>query len=229
MIHFWYIECAFFFFYSTSSFCYLSLWTGQNGKFSGGFDITAFDGIRGRMSMVIDQYFFWILEAIQRLTFLLWFWNSRAAWNWCICRYHYRYFWRYISVDASNFTICYFGVPVEYGSWIFLLYTYSSGAKKPSVAAIDGLSLGGGLEIAMVHITLIYSIFSSFNTLMLCQNSLLSSETIYSDYLGMSWSRLYFIGSIWASWASTWIDSWIWRYYFLHRFFLISFKSLPYF
>lgn len=65
--------------------------TGQNGKFSGGFDITAFGGIQGG-TMAQPKV------------------GS-------------------ISVD--------------------IITDIFEGAKKPSVAAIDGLALGGGLEIAM--------------------------------------------------------------------------------
>ncbi|XP_008810214.2 glyoxysomal fatty acid beta-oxidation multifunctional protein MFP-a [Phoenix dactylifera] len=65
--------------------------TGVGGKFSGGFDITAFGGIQGGQR---DQ--------------------PKAG---------------YVSIDIITDTL--------------------EGARKPSVAAIDGLALGGGLEVAM--------------------------------------------------------------------------------
>ncbi|KAK9933812.1 hypothetical protein M0R45_020987 [Rubus argutus] len=61
--------------------------TGAKGKFSGGFDITAFGGLQGGQNP------------------------------------------GYISVEVITDTL--------------------EGARKPSVAAIDGLALGGGLEVAM--------------------------------------------------------------------------------
>ncbi|XP_031397582.1 peroxisomal fatty acid beta-oxidation multifunctional protein MFP2 [Punica granatum] len=65
--------------------------TGENGKFSGGFDITAFGGLQGGK---VEQ--------------------PKPG---------------YISVEVITNTV--------------------EAAKKPSVAAIDGLALGGGLEVAM--------------------------------------------------------------------------------
>ncbi|MBA0570916.1 hypothetical protein Golob_004516 [Gossypium lobatum] len=65
--------------------------TGANGKFSGGFDITSFDGMQ---SGKVEQ---------PKLGF--------------------------VSVEIVSDTL--------------------EAAKKPSVAAIDGLALGGGLEVAM--------------------------------------------------------------------------------
>ncbi|XP_059647782.1 glyoxysomal fatty acid beta-oxidation multifunctional protein MFP-a [Cornus florida] len=65
--------------------------TGANGKFSGGFDISAFGGIQGGKTAAPKPGF--------------------------------------ISVEVLTDTV--------------------EGARKPSVAAIDGLALGGGLEVAM--------------------------------------------------------------------------------
>ncbi|XP_020260244.1 glyoxysomal fatty acid beta-oxidation multifunctional protein MFP-a-like [Asparagus officinalis] len=65
--------------------------TGARGKFSGGFDITAFVGIH---SLSVDQ--------------------PKVG---------------FISID--------------------IITNMLEGARKPSVAAIDGVALGGGLEVAM--------------------------------------------------------------------------------
>ncbi|KAK3017975.1 hypothetical protein RJ639_002732, partial [Escallonia herrerae] len=69
--------------------------TGEKGKFSGGFDITAFGGIQGGKG------------------------RSVRAQN-----------TGYVSVEVLTDTV--------------------EAAKKPSVAAIDGMAYGGGLEVAMV-------------------------------------------------------------------------------
>ncbi|KAK1380280.1 Glyoxysomal fatty acid beta-oxidation multifunctional protein MFP-a [Heracleum sosnowskyi] len=65
--------------------------TGEKGKFSGGFDITAFGGIQGGKSQAPKP--------------------------------------GYVAIEVLSDTV--------------------EAAKKPSVAAIDGLALGGGLEVAM--------------------------------------------------------------------------------
>ncbi|KAL8105358.1 glyoxysomal fatty acid beta-oxidation multifunctional protein MFP-a [Apium graveolens] len=65
--------------------------TGEKGKFSGGFDITAFGGLQGGKSQTPKR--------------------------------------GYVAIEILSDTV--------------------EAAKKPSVAAIDGLALGGGLEVAM--------------------------------------------------------------------------------
>ncbi|XP_076934705.1 peroxisomal fatty acid beta-oxidation multifunctional protein MFP2-like [Bidens hawaiensis] len=69
--------------------------TGAKGKFSGGFDISAFGGLQGGKSMTGGL-------------------PSKPG---------------YVSIDILSDTV--------------------EAARKPSVAAIDGLALGGGLEVAM--------------------------------------------------------------------------------
>ncbi|KAF5197284.1 Glyoxysomal fatty acid beta-oxidation multifunctional protein mfp-a, partial [Thalictrum thalictroides] len=78
--------------------------TGAKGKFSGGFDITAFGGIQGGK---VEE--------------------PKPG---------------YISIGIVTDTL--------------------EGARKPSVAAIDGLALGGGLEVAMVSILPCFYLRQSF-------------------------------------------------------------------
>ncbi|KAF9622219.1 hypothetical protein IFM89_030077 [Coptis chinensis] len=94
--------------------------TGARGKFSGGFDITAFGGLQGGKGMIVVLY----------------------------------------ALHPSNPTVYYHVLTVPFVTFaveqpkpgyisIEIITDTVEGARKPSVAAVDGLALGGGLEVAM--------------------------------------------------------------------------------
>ncbi|GAV64146.1 ECH domain-containing protein/3HCDH domain-containing protein/3HCDH_N domain-containing protein [Cephalotus follicularis] len=93
--------------------------TGAKGKFSGGFDITAFGGVQGG-NVQLPKPGFVSVEVLS---------DTVEGTN---LSYNISTGPRIDSIKAP-------------GEWV----NSPTGARKPSVAAIDGLALGGGLEVAM--------------------------------------------------------------------------------
>lgn len=83
------------------------------------------------------------------------------------------------------------------------LDNFISGAKKPFVAAVDGLALGGGLEVAMASSELYFiSIGKSYKI----------DEMTFSRFAtGLSCTYIYTYCSVRITRAATWNNSWFWR------------------
>jgi hypothetical protein len=134
--------------------------TGKGGKFSGGFDISSFSDVQGGQSMIyLSSQFMYDQTAvlITILSLLLFFAVMQPKVG-------------YIAIDILTDTVegiwsfhlsqLAIGLKWRIVLTFFLCIIVETAATKPSVAAIDGLALGGGLEVAMVLSVFILVSFS---------------------------------------------------------------------
>lgn len=144
-------------------------WAGAKGKFSGGFDINAFPKIQNKSSKCCCLYpvllICWLNISSELVLFLITVPAPKPGFVSLeiLSDVVAGIFWHVLSKSGESYH--YMGQIIVLS--MCLIHSLSSNlvsaAKKPFVAAVDGLALGGGLEVAMVSTALYFSSLEKVN------------------------------------------------------------------